>query len=97
MLSNNREERREKHGDQTAAEMTLPSYKKDPLGEVENYRVGSRQLQPTPFRANQMMQQDQRKKSPLQRYEVPEPKFWHKYHRALSALAIGTFIFVYTG
>ena len=97
MLSNNREERREKHGDQTAAEMTLPSYKKDPLGEVENYRVGSRQLQPTPFRANQMMQQDQRKKSPLQHYEVPEPKFWHKHHRALSALAIGTFIFVYTG
>ena len=97
MLSNNREERREKHGDQTAAEMTLPSYKKDPLGEVENYRVGSRQLQPTPFRANQMMQQDQRKKSPLQHYEVPEPKFWYKYHRALSALAIGTFIFVYTG
>ena len=77
--------------------MSLPSYKKDPVGEIESLRVGGRELQPTPFRANQMMQQDRRKRGPLQRYEIPPVKSWQKHHRALSALAIGSFIIVYTG
>ena len=76
--------------------MSLPSYKRDPVGEVETYR-GGRDLQPTPFRANQLMQQDKNKRGPLQRYELPTPKFWHKHSRALSAVAIGSFIIIYTG
>ena len=76
--------------------MSLPSYKRDPVGEVETYR-GGRDLQPTPFRANQLMQQDKSKSGPLQRYELPTPKFWHKHSRALSAVAIGSFIIIYTG
>merc|ERR1712110_774032 len=76
--------------------MSLPSYKKDPLGEVEGYR-GGRDVQPTPFRANQLIQQDKNKRGPLQRYELPTPKFWHKHSRALTAMALGSFIIIYTG
>ena len=77
--------------------MSLPSYKRDPLGETESLRVGASDLQPTPFRANQMMQQDKKMRGPLQRYQLPSPRIWEKYHRACAALAIGTFIFVYAG
>ena len=75
--------------------MSLPSYKRDPVGEVESYRGGD--VQPTPFRANQLLQQDRGKRGPLQRYEIPTPKFWHKHSKALSAMAIGSFILLYTG
>merc|ERR1712062_258074 len=80
----------------TEEEMSLPSYKKDPVGQVESYR-GGRDAQPSPFRANQLLQQDKGKRGPLQRYELPTPKFWHTHYRALSALAIGSFIIIYTG
>ena len=76
--------------------MSLPSYKKDPLGEIESYNT-SRDVQPTPFRANQLIQQDRAKRGPLQRYNLPKQTFWHKHSRALSATAIGAFIIIYTG
>merc|ERR1712165_104344 len=83
--------------DESDVVMSLPSYKRDPLGETESLRVGGSYLQPTPFRANQMMQQDKKMRGPLQRYQLPSPRIWEKYHRACAALAIGTFIFVYAG
>ena len=75
--------------------MSLPSYKRDPVGDVETWRNNAA-IQPSPFRQNQMMGGDRRSRGPLQYYPVRRKTIFDKYPRASTAGVVIVFLTIYT-
>ena len=76
--------------------MSLPSYKRDPVGEVESWR-NTGVVQPSPYRQNQLMGADRRARGPLQYYPVRKKTVFDKYPRAAAAGGVVAFLTIYTG
>ena len=75
----------------------LPSYKRDATGHVESWRThGTQNLEPSPFRQNQMMTGDLKKRTPLQYYTTKQRTVLDKHPRACFAVVTASFLGVYT-
>ena len=77
--------------------MSLPSYKRDAVGQVESRMNTYGSDQPSPFRQNQLVSGDRRASSPLQRYPIQNKTLYDKYPRACKAAVVVTFLALYTG